>query len=341
LREGFTGYVASAGIQELREAIAQYVSDYTGADVKPEETIVTPSTKNAIYQAITAFAGPGDEVIVPDPGFPAYEIIVRHAGAKPVFLPILEEKRFRMTPEAVEGLVTKKTKMIVMNSPHNPTGGMNTRRDVEGILEIAREKGIIVISDEVYDHYLYQDGFYSALSDPDWRDFIVYLNGVSKTYCMTGWRIGYIVAREQVIERLKNFAVNLYSCPPSFNQKGALAALTGPQAFFDDILEEFRRRCVFITEALNSLPGFKVLKPAGTFYIFPNVKEALRRINLTTEQLAVRIMEEKGVVTLPGYPAFPAKAGNGYLRLSFTLPIEKMKKGIERIRESLEELGVT
>ena len=339
LDEGFTGYVSPPGIPELREAIANYASEFTGAgDIKPEEVIVTPGGKGAIFMAIASYISPGDEVIVQDPGFPAYECTVRYAGGKPVFIPLKEEEGFRLTPEAVQEHITPKTKMIILNNPHNPTGSMCTKQDIQGILEIAKENGIIVLSDEIYDHFIYEGQFHSVLEDPDWRDYILYLNGFSKTYSMTGWRLGYIITNAKAIERLTVFAVNNFSCVTSFAQKAAVVALTGPQDFFKAVLAEYRRRRDFTVEAFNSLPGVRVLKAPATFYLFPNVKEILEQTGMTTEQFSLKMLEEKGVVMPPGVPSFPLKAGEGYVRVSYVQPIERIKQGVERLRQGIEEL---
>lgn len=338
LREGFTKYVAPPGIPELREAIAEYVSEFTRADVKPDEVIVLPGTKPGIYFSLMAYVDPGDEVIVPDPGFPVYESVVRYAGGKPVFVPLREENAFRMTPEDVQEVVTDKTKMMILNSPNNPTGGMNIKTDVKGILEIAKRRGITVVSDEIYDHYVYEGEHTSVLIDPDWRDFVLYLNGFSKTYSMTGWRLGYLIARKEVIDRLEIFAVNTYSCTSSFVQKAGIAALKGPQNFFKQALEDYRRRRDFIYEGLNAISGVKAEKPAGAFYIFPNIKQILKQTGLSTEDFTLKILKETGVVTLPGSPAFPLKAGEGYLRVSYVLPIKTMKRGLEKFEEGIEKL---
>jgi aspartate aminotransferase len=341
LKEGFTKYVAPPGIPELREAIAEYVSEFTGADVKPDEVIVLPGTKPGIYFSMMAYVEPGDEVIVPDPGFPVYESVVRYAGGKPVFVPLREENAFRMTPEAVQEAVTERTKMIILNSPNNPTGGMNSEADVKGVLEIAKRRGITVVSDEIYDHYVYEGEHTSVLVDPDWRDFVLYLNGFSKTYSMTGWRLGYLIARKEVIDRLEILAVNTYSCTSSFVQKAGVAALKGPQNFFKQVLEDYRRRRDFIHEELNKIPGVKAKKPAGAFYIFPNVKQILKQTGLSTKEFTIKILKETGVVTLPGSPAFPLKAGEGYLRVSYALPIRTTKRGLEKFREGIEKLTET
>ena len=332
LKAGYTGYVASAGIPELRLAIAEHVSKFTGADVKDNEVMVTPGGKQSIYFSIMSFVKTGDEVIISDPSYPTYESIVKYVGGKPVHIPLREEKEFRMTPEDVEKAVTGKTRMIVLNSPQNPTGGVNTRRDIDGILEIAKRKEIVVLSDEIYDHYVYDGEHASVLADSDWRDNVIYVNGFSKTYSMPGWRLGYAVARREVIDRFEVYADNTHSCVNSFVQRAGVVALTMPQDFFRDILKEYKMRRDYIYEGLNKTPGVKANKPKGTFYIFPNIKKILDETGLSTAEFTKKLIREKGVVTLPGTPAFSSALGEGYIRLNYGLPIERIDEGLRKLR---------
>jgi aspartate aminotransferase len=341
LEEGFTRYVSPRGIPELRKEIARYVSDFTGAgDIRPEETMVLPGAKQAISMAIASYVELGDEVIIPDPSFYSYEHLTRHAGGKPVFVSLSEEKNFRLLPEAVQAAVTNKTKMIILNSPHNPTGSVPAKSDVESILETAKKRRILVVSDEVYDHYVYEGEFTSALTNPEWRDFVICINSLSKTYAMTGWRLGYVVANEEAINRLSLFAANSFSCTTSFVQKAGLAALSGPQDFFRSILEEYRRRRDFLHHELNRIEDVKAKRPAGAFYVFPNIKEILERRNVSTGEFAMQLLKETGVVVLPG-SAFPHEAGRGHLRVSYTLPIKEIEKGLERFKGFLESEKTT
>jgi aspartate aminotransferase len=341
LKDGFTKYVPPQGIQELREEIARHVSEFTGTgDIRPEETMVLPGAKPAIFTAIASYVKPGDEVIIQDPSFYSYEHLTRYAGGKSVFIPLREENDFRMLPEDVQAVITNKTKMIILNSPHNPTGSAQLKSDVEGILELAKKKGILVVSDEVYDHYVYEGEFTSVLADPEWRDFVVCINSFSKTYSMTGWRLGYMVANEEAIKRFALFAVNSFSCTASFVQKAGVAALSGPQGFFKHILEDYRKRRDFLYHELNGMEGVRAKNPAGAFYIFPNIKEILEKRKLSTEEFAMQLLKKTGVVVLPG-SAFPHKAGKGYLRISYGLPMKDIKKGVERFKEFLELEKIT
>ena len=336
LKDGFTRYVSPQGIPEFREEIARYVSDFTGSgDIKPKETMVLPGAKQAIFMVIASYIQPGDEVIIPDPSFYSYEHLTRYAGGKSVFIPLREENHFRMLPQDVQAVMTNKTKMIILNSPHNPTGSVPAKSDVEGILEIAKKKGILVVSDEVYDHYVYEGEFTSVLTDPEWRDFVVYINSLSKTYSMTGWRLGYLVANEEAINRFSLFAVNSFSCTTSFVQKAGVAALSGPQDFFKTIIEDYRKRKDLLYHELNTIEGVRAKNPTGAFYVFPNIKEILEERKLSTGEFAMQLLKKTGVVVLPG-SAFPHEAGRGYLRVSYTLPIRGIKRGLERFKGFLE-----
>lgn len=336
LKDGFTKYVSPPGIPELREEIARHVSEFLGTgDVRSEETVVLPGAKQAIFMVIVSYIEAGDEVVIPDPSFYSYEHLTRYAGGKPVFVPLREENDFRMVPEDVQAAITNKTKMIILNSPHNPTGSVLSRSDVEGILEIAKKRGILVVSDEVYDHYVYDGEFTGVLTDSEWRDFVVYINSFSKTYSMTGWRLGYVIANKEAINRFTLFAVNSFSCTTSFIQKAGVAALSGPQDFFKGVLESYRRRRDFLCQKLNRIEGVRAKTPGGAFYVFPNIREILEKRKLITEEFAMQLLEKTGVVMLPG-SAFSHMAGRGYLRVSYGLPVRDMEKGLERLEEFLE-----
>ncbi|UCH37164.1 MAG: pyridoxal phosphate-dependent aminotransferase [Candidatus Bathyarchaeota archaeon] len=328
LKTGFTRYVSPPGIPELRAAIATSVSAFTGAgDVKPEETLVTAGAKHAMFFTIVSCIKPGDEVILPDPAFYSYAHVIRYAGGKPVFVPLNEDSGFTMTPADVQAKITGKTRMIIVNSPHNPTGSVLKPHDFQGILTLAKERKILIASDEVYDHFTYTNDFKSALNDPDWRDYVIYVNSFSKTYAMTGWRLGYVVAQAPIIRRLTLFTANTVSCTTSFVQKAGVAALCGSQKFFSKVLHEYKVRRDFIHQELNRIHGVKAEKPTGAFYIFPNVKDILQKTQTSTEELAINLMKKNGVVVLPG-TAFPHEAGIGYLRMSYALPREKIEQGL-------------
>lgn len=337
MREGFNGYGPSLGMPELREAIAEFVSEEYGIDVKPSEVAVTVGAKAAIFIGMLSLLNPGDEVIIPDPSYPLYESVARFVGAKPVFLKLHRGNNYKIRFEDVERLVTDKTRMIVLNYPENPVGTTMNRADVEGIVELAAKRGIVVVSDEIYDHFVYEGAHFSTLQTSAWRDCVYYVNGFSKTYGMTGWRLGYVITNEKLVERLSVVANNMYSCPPTFAQIAAARALRQGLSWFKPILEKYSRRRDLIYEMLSRIPGVKVRKPEGAFYIFPDFSEVIESLKLRSErELADRLLYEKGVVTLPG-TAFPKEGGVGHLRLSFAVSESDIEKGVKRIQEWINE----
>ncbi|MEM4831581.1 MAG: pyridoxal phosphate-dependent aminotransferase [Sulfolobales archaeon] len=339
----FTGYTETPGIRELREAIAMYLNDRYKADVKTSEVIVTPGAKGAIFLALSAYLNPGDEVIVPEPSYPAYPEVARFIGAKPVFIPLKwlgPTGGFALDVEAIETAITPRTKVIVVNNPHNPTGALFTPSQVERIFEIAREHNIILLVDEIYDNFIYDNQpFRSFLTFSDWRDYLLYINGFSKTFSMTGWRLGYLVVREEVATKLTRLAVNIWSCPVSFAQKAAIAALKGPWEPVREMIGLFQYRRDVIARKLSEIKGFEVWPSTGAFYIFPRIRKVLDSAGLTVEEFVEKLLYTKYVVTLPG-TAFPDKAGKDFIRLSFAVDAKLIEEGVERIKEFVESLGV-
>lgn len=333
LREGYTHYTPSPGILELREAISEYVEEEFKVEYSPDEIVVTPGGKAAIFYALATVVEEGDEVIMPDPAFPAYESVTRFLGAKPVFVRLKEENDFRMVPEDVEARVTAKTKAVVINSPHNPCGSVLTREDVEGLAEIALKHNLILITDDVY-HKIIYDGFKheSVASIPEVRDRVLLLNSLSKTYAMTGWRIGYIAADRKFIEHITVLQNNLVSCLPAFVQKASVAALRGPQDFVKKMVDEYRSRRDVIVDGLKGIKGFKCKRPLGAFYVFPNVKD----IGIDDTDLVEYLLKEAGVAVLHGSAFGPG--GKGYLRFSYATSIDLIKKGLERVKTAVEKL---
>ncbi|MEM3546846.1 MAG: pyridoxal phosphate-dependent aminotransferase [Candidatus Bathyarchaeia archaeon] len=333
LREGFTHYTPSPGIPELREAIADSIEEEFGVEYTPDEVMVTPSGKTAIFYALVSVVGEGDEVIMPTPSFPAYESVVRFLNAKPVFVELEEEEDFRLKPELVESKVTPKTRAIVINSPHNPCGSILTRSDVEGLADLALKHDLMLITDDVY-HKLIYDGFRheSVVSIPDVKDRTILINSLSKTYAMTGWRVGYVAANRELINHMTILQNNVVSCVPSFIQKASIAALRGPQDFVKKMVEEYTRRRDIIVDGLNKIKGFVCKKPLGAFYAFVNVKN----VGLTDIELAEYLLKEAKVATLHG-SAF-GYGGEGYLRFSYATSMEKIKEGLKRIKEAVEKL---
>lgn len=342
LDEGFTGYTETAGILELREAIAEYLNNKYGADVKPNEIVVTTGAKTAILIALAMYVQEGDEVIIPEPSYPAYVQIVKLFKGKPVYIPLKWEggaKGFSLDIELIEKNITERTKAIVLNNPHNPTGAVFTPKQIDELMDLARRKNIIIIADEIYDNFVYDGEFKSVLSHSDWRDYVVYVNGFSKTFAMTGWRLGYVVVRNEVIDRAIDLAVNVYSCAVSFAQKAGVKALRGDWKPIKEMIDIFKKRRDLLYELLKQVPGFDVWKSPGTFYMFPNIEGVLKLTRLkNAKELADTLLEKYGVVVLPG-TAFPDKAGEGFIRFSFATSFDDIRKGVDRIREAVEELS--
>ncbi len=338
--EGYNGYGPSTGLPELREAIAEYINERFRIDVKPEEVLITVGAKAAVFIGIISLVRPGDEVILPDPGYPHYDSVVKFVGAKPVYVRLSAENKYKMLPENVEEKISDKTRMIILNYPENPIGTTLEEKEVREILSIAEERGIIVLTDEIYDYFVYEGKHYSSLMYEGWRNILYYVNGFSKTFGMTGWRLGYAITNKSIIPRLGTVANNLYSCPVTFVQIAAITALREGFDWFKPILEEFKVRRNLIYEELRKLPGVKLLKPQGAFYVFPDFSEAIREAGLRDErELADRVLEEKGVVVIPG-TAFPHEGGKGHLRFSYAVDKNQITRGINRIREWLENKGV-
>ncbi|MBC7185477.1 MAG: pyridoxal phosphate-dependent aminotransferase [Calditrichaeota bacterium] len=324
LRDGKTGYCPAAGIKELREAIAADVGARRGLSVSPEEVVVTPGAKPIMYFVITALVDPGDEVLYPNPGFPIYESVIEFVGGKAVPIPLREERNFSFDVDEFRSLVTDKTKLIILNSPQNPTGGVLSRQDLEVIAEVATARDIFVLSDEVYNNILYEGSFVSIATLPGMRDRTVILDGLSKTYAMTGWRLGYGVMPKELARQVERLTINTVSCTSHFSQYGAIAAINGPQEPVAAMVAEFRRRRDYIVEALNKIEGVKCVKPQGAFYAFPNITGT----GFSSKELERRLLEEAGVATLSG-TAF-GKYGDGYLRLSYANSLENIKAALER-----------
>jgi aspartate aminotransferase len=337
----FTGYTETAGIYELREAIAEYLNNRYSSDVQPSEIIVAPGAKAALFLALSAYLREGDEVLVPEPSFPAYPEVAKFLGAKPIFIPLKwlgRERGFKLDLESIERAITPKTKMIVINNPHNPTGAVFSSDEIEWVMDLARRKKIIVLADEIYDHFIYDDlKFKSFLSFPDWRDYVLYVNGFSKTFSMTGWRLGYLIARKEVMPRLTVLAVNVYSCATSFVQKAAVVALKKSEEDVNKMIELFRKRRDLICSRLDEVRGFEVWPSKGAFYVFPNVGKVLNELNITVEEFVNRLLINKGVVVLPG-TAFPETYGKNFIRLSFAVDFTSIEEGVKRIKEFVEGL---
>ncbi len=332
LDQGFTHYGPTAGLPELREAIAQYVAQTRGIAVKPEQVVVTPGAKPIMFYAVLALAQAGDEVIYPNPGFPIYESVIRFVDAKPVPIPLQEERGFSLDVEALKSLVTDRTRLIILNSPQNPTGGILPPEDLQSIAEIAVKNGIPVLADEIYSRLIYDGVSHSIAAYEGMQELAIILDGFSKTYAMTGWRLGYGVMSEELAEQMTLLAVNSNSCTATFIQRAGLAALQGPQAPVESMLAEFRRRRDTFVAGLNAIPGLSCTMPRGAFYAFPNITE----VSGSASEVADFMLQEGGVACLAGSD-FGAH-GEGYLRFSYANSLEDLNKALERIVDCVAKL---
>lgn len=333
MRDGHTHYCPSAGLLELREAAAHDLGARRGGiAVDPANVLVANGAKPFLFFTILATCNPGDEVIYPDPGFPIYESAIRWAGATPVPIPLHEDRDFAFDLDQLEALVTPRTKLVILNSPQNPTGGVLSADDCAAAARIIERSNAWVLSDEVYARLLYEGEFATIATEPGLLERTVLLDGFSKTYAMTGWRCGFAAVPEKLIDPLVKFFVNSTSCVPPFVQIGGVAALTGPQDAPLAMVEEFRARRDLVVDGLNALPGVTCRRPLGAFYAFPNVKGT----GQDSRVVADRLLQEAGVAVLSG-TAF-GDYGDGYLRLSYANSMENIQEAIEAMRGLLEEM---
>jgi len=332
LDEGATHYGPAAGLPELREAIAKHVGLTRGVPVSPEEVVVTPGGKPIMFFTILALVNAGDEVIHPNPGFPIYESVVNFVGGVPVPIPLREESGFGFDMDEFERRLSPRTRLIIVNSPQNPTGGVLDRPQLERIARVAVERGITILTDEIYREFLYEGEFVSLLGFPGVRERAVLLDGFSKTYAMTGWRLGYGVMPVPLAEHVTRLMVNSASCTASFVQLAGIAALEGDQTPVTQMVDAFRRRRDLVVDGLNSLPGVTCIRPRGAFYAFPNVT----RLGRPAGEIAERLLNEAGVALLPG-TAFGAH-GEGYLRLSYANSEANLRAALDRMRPVLAKI---
>ncbi len=333
LDAGATHYAPFAGIPALREAIAADATARKGFDVTPDRVFVTVGGKGVMVYAILALVDPGDEVIVPDPGYPIYESLTRFVGGTPVAIPIRMSNDFRLDVDELASLVTPRTRLIVINSPANPTGGVLTRSDLERIAELAIRHDLLVLADEIYGRILY-DGMehVSIASLPGMADRTIVLDGFSKTFAMTGWRLGYAIVPPALAQTYGTLIINTISCAPTFVQMGAVEAMTGPQDPILAMVAEFRVRRDLVVDGLNAIPGVRCLSPHGAFYVFPDISAT----GLTGSQLADKLLHEAGVCVLAG-TAF-GHTGTGHIRISYANSRDNLAEALTRIRGLVERL---
>jgi aspartate/methionine/tyrosine aminotransferase len=325
LRKGFTHYGPSAGMMELREVIAQYVSETRRVDVAADEVVVVPGGKPIIFFSILALAEDGDEVIYPNPGFPIYESMINYVGAKPVPIRLREELDFRLDVDELTSLVNDRTKLVIVNSPQNPTGGVLEENDIEAIARAMGDRNIMVLSDEIYSRLIFEGQHHSIMSLNGMKERTILLDGFSKTYAMTGWRMGYGVMRVDLATHISRLMTNSSSCTASFSQIAGIEALRGSQESVDQMLNEFKKRRDVMVAGLNKIKGFSCQLPHGAFYVFPNITKT----GWPSKKLADALLEDAGVAALSG-TAF-GEFGEGYLRFSVANSIENIRKALDRI----------
>jgi aspartate/methionine/tyrosine aminotransferase len=333
LDAGATHYGPAAGLPELRAAIAKHIAETRGVTVAPDEVVVTPGAKPIMFFTILALVNRGDEVIYPNPGFPIYESVINFVGGIPVPIPLLEETGFGFDLDLFEKRVSRKTRLIIINSPQNPTGGVLEKAEIERIADIARTLEIPVLTDEVYRQFLYEGEFFSIASLPGMREQCIILDGFSKTFAMTGWRLGYGVVPIALAEHLTRLMVNTVSCTAAFSQLAGIAALEGDQTAVARMVAEFKRRRDLVVEGLNRMPGVSCRSPRGAFYVFPNVTRLKRKAG----EVADRLMQDAGVAVLPG-TAF-GEHGEGYLRLSYANSESNLRTALSHMAPVLSALA--
>lgn len=334
LRSGKTKYTPSLGILPLRRSIAESLSAFYDCEVDYRQLAVTPSGKTAIFAAMAALLDPGDEVIYPDPGFPTYRTLIDFFGAKPVPIPLVEMNHFSLDMAIFRRRMSRKTKLVILNSPSNPTGGVIPRKDLEEIAQCVRETRAWVMSDEMYRRIIYTNEPYASIySLPNMKDRTIIIDGFSKTYAMTGWRLGYLVAPTAIIAKIDYLLTHSVGCTASFTQEAGVAALESSQKEVTLMVSEFRKRRDFVVKTLNSIPGITCQNPDGAFYVFPNITS----FHKPSKDIASYLLNNAGVAILDG-TAF-GKHGEGHLRLSYAVDMKTLAEGLDRIRIGLSGLA--
>jgi aspartate/methionine/tyrosine aminotransferase len=325
MQTGWTHYTPSAGLPLLREVVAEDVSRSRGIKCSADEVVIVPGAKPIVFYTIMSLLEEGDEAICPSPGFPAYESVVNFAGAKPVRIPLREENNFRLDPNELADLITARTRLVILNSPHNPTGGVLSERDIRDIAAAIGDRDIMVFSDEIYSRLIFDGSHFSIMSLDGWKDRTVMLDGFSKSYAMTGWRLGYGVMRSDLAVHFSKLMTNSNSCSASFTQIAGVEAVRGDQQSVTRMCAEFKQRRDRFVEGINKIRGFSAQVPAGAFYVFPNIRET----GMNSKRLADDLLQEAGVACLAG-TAF-GEFGEGYLRFSIANSLDNLEKALERI----------
>jgi aspartate/methionine/tyrosine aminotransferase len=322
MKDGHTGYGPSAGLLEFREIVADHISETRGVEIHPDEVTVTSGAKPIIFFTILALVDEGDEVIYPDPGFPIYESVIDFISGKAVPLPLREEVDFRFRIDDLVSAISDRTKLLIINSPQNPTGGTLEKSDLEAITALATKHDFYVLTDEVYSRILYEGAHESPINHPGMKERTILIDGHSKTYAMTGWRLGYGIAPKEIADKITQLTINSNSCTATFTQIAGIEALRGPQDSVTEMVAEFKKRRDVIVDGLNAIEGVSCIKPLGAFYAFPNVTQ----LPVSCQELSDYLLDEGGVALLPG-TAF-GKFGDGYLRLSYANSLENIREAL-------------
>jgi aspartate aminotransferase len=331
LRSGWTHYGPAPGLPKLREAIARDAGRMRGIEISPEEVVVVPGGKPIIFFTLLALANEGDEVIYPNPGFPIYESMINFSGARAVPIPLREQRQFRLDVKELAGLITPRTKLIIINSPANPTGGVLEEQDIREIAHAIGDRNIMVLSDEIYSRLIFEGKNFSPMAIPEFRERTILLDGFSKTYAMTGWRMGYGIMRPDLAAQIARLMTNSNSCTASFTQMAGVEAVSGDQAAVTRMCQAFRERRDLMVDGLNRIKGFRCLRPKGAFYVFPNIQGTGR----TSQEIANALLDEAGVACLSG-TAF-GSYGEGYIRFSVANSPENIQKALGRIEQWVNE----
>lgn len=334
MAQGYTGYGPTLGYNELRKTVAEYAKKYKNVDADFENVAIVPGGKPTMFFTMLTLVRPGDEVIYPNPGFPIYESCIKFAEGVPVPLPIMADNNFRLDIEKFKSLITPKTKLIIINSPCNPTGGVFEKEDILAMAEILKDRpDIFILSDEIYDRLVFEGKAFSIASLPEFKDRTLVLDGFSKSYAMTGWRIGYCIANKDIIKQFEMIMVNSVSCTCSFTQMAAIEALTGPQDSVDEMRAEFKKRRDWLVDALNKIEGISCKLPRGAFYAFPDISS----FGLSSKEFADRLLDEEGVALAWG-TSF-GEYGEGHIRISYATSLDNLKEAVNRIKRFTERLN--
>ena len=334
MAQGYTGYGPTLGYNELRKTVAEYAKKYKNVDADFENVAIVPGGKPTMFFTMLTLVRPGDEVIYPNPGFPIYESCIKFAEGVPVPLPITADNNFRLDIEKFKSLITPKTKLIIINSPCNPTGGVFEKEDILAMAEILKDRpDIFILSDEIYDRLVFEGKAFSIASLPEFKDRTLVLDGFSKSYAMTGWRIGYCIANKDIIKQFEMIMVNSVSCTCSFTQMAAIEALTGPQDSVNEMRAEFKKRRDWLVDALNKIEGISCKLPRGAFYAFPDISS----FGLSSKEFADRLLDEEGVALAWG-TSF-GEYGEGHIRISYATSLDNLKEAVNRIKRFTERLN--